>query len=151
MILDLFENRERYYGLHKDFKEAFEYLEKCLHSKPQTGKATVNGDKIWVSVQNYDTTPSEENNWEGHRRYIDIQFVLSGSEIMEWANVKEALPDATYDEEKDFFDCGDIKDGTECKLEAGGFAILYPEDLHKPKCIWNTKKDVFKIVVKVLI
>ena len=149
MILGVLKNKERYYSLHKGFKQAFDFLDKSLLNEPESGKHEILGDSIFAVVMQYDTTPSKEAMWEGHRKYIDIQFVLSGREIVEWADISDALPTAVYDEEKDFFDCGEVGKGTECKLSKGYFAILYPEDLHKPKCDWDKCNNVKKIVVKI--
>lgn len=149
MILDVFENRDRYYSLHKGFNEAFDFLEKCLESPPATGKYEVQGNQIYALVQQYETAPAEERKWEGHRKYIDIQFMLSGREIIEWANIADAA-DIVYNEEKDVLRCF-VPEGTDCKLSKGCFAVFYPEDLHKPSCIWDEKNIVGKIVVKVAV
>ena len=148
MILDMFENRERYFSLHNGFKEAFGFIEECMKSKPAPGKYIIKDSQIYALVQHYESTPAENVNWEGHRKYIDIQFVLTGKEIIEWTNIKAVSPDAVYQEEKDFLHCGNIK-GMSCTMSQGSFVILYPEDIHKPHCIWDTKCEVDKIVVKV--
>ena len=147
MVLDVLENKERYYSFHKNFKEAFNFLERSLTEKPEPGKYEIKGDELFAVVQQYET--SDDSSWEAHRKYIDIQFMLSGSEIIEWANIDKASKDAEYVEENDFLDCGVVHDGTECKMEKGYYSILWPEDLHKPKCVWNEKCQVDKIVIKV--
>ena len=149
MVLDTMENKERYYALHKNFKEAFEFLEKSLVSKPEIGKVELEGDELFAVVQGYETAPSKDNFWEAHRKYIDIQFIMDGKEIIEWTNIDNCDKDSEYVEEKDFLDCKDVKDSTECKMGKGYFMILWPEDLHMPKCAWNEKTSVGKIVMKV--
>lgn len=149
MVLDVLQNKERYYSLHKNFKEAFESLEKGLKNKLEPGKYEIKGDEIIAVVQKYDTVPGKNNVWEGHRDYIDIQIVLSGNEIIEWANIADAGKDVTYNDHNDHFYYGDVQDSTECKFKKNYFMILWPEDLHKPKCIWNKTEDIDKIIIKV--
>jgi YhcH/YjgK/YiaL family protein len=149
MVLDVLQNKERYYPLHRNFKEAFAYLEKCLENKPEPGKHEIKGDELFALVQQYETRPGKDNRWEGHRDYIDIQAVLSGNEIMEWANIADAGKDVTYNEQNDHFYFGDVRDATECKLKKTWFSILWPEDLHKPKCVWDKAESVDKVIIKV--
>ena len=86
---------------------------------------------------------------EGHLEYIDIQYIVKGSEIIGWAKKdgqKESIP---YSNERDIaFYEGDYEP---IKLDAGQFVIFYPEDLHLP-CLKNGKPSVVKkVVVKVRI
>jgi biofilm protein TabA len=149
MVLDVLQNKERYYPLNRNFKEAFEFLEKCLRNRLEPGKYEIKGDELFALVQQYETTPGTNNKWEGHSKYIDIQVVLSGNEIIEWANIADAGKDVTYNEQNDHFYFGDVQDATECKFKKTSFMILWPEDLHKPKCIWNRPESVDKIIIKV--
>lgn len=148
MILDTFENKEKYYSLHKDFKEAFEFLENSLMEQPELGKHEIKGDELFASVQAYET--SNDGQWEAHRAYIDIQFIMNGQEIIEWANLEDAAK-KVYQKENDFLDCGPVKKYSECKMEKGYFMILWPEDLHRPKCVYDESCNVNKIVMKILI
>lgn len=149
MILDTLDNKEKYYSLHKNFKEAFEFLEKSLVNSLEIGKHEINGDELFASVQAYET--SKDGSWEAHRSYIDIQFIVNGQEVIEWANLEEASDDAVYYADNDFLDCGAVSNGTACKLKKGFFMILWPEDLHKPKCVYDNECAVDKIVVKILL
>ena len=74
MVLDVLENKERYYSLHKNFKDAFDFLEKSLKSNPEPGKYELKGDDLFAVVQAYET--AEDSKWEAHRKYIDIQFYI---------------------------------------------------------------------------
>ena len=149
MVVDVLQNKERYYPLHRNFKEAFEFLENGDMGRLGPGKHSIKGDDIVAVVQKYDTVPGKDNIWEGHRDYIDIQVVLSGNEIMEWANIADAGKDVTYKESNDHFYFNEVRDGTECKCKKNYFMILWPEDLHKPKCIWNKSENIDKVIIKV--
>ena len=147
MVLDVLENKERYYPLHKNFKAAFDFLQKAIKDKPAPGKYELKGDDLFAVVQSYETV--DDGNWEAHRKYIDIQFIIEGCEIIEWANIANLPPEVKYNEENDFLDCGHIENSTSCKMQKGDFLILWPEDLHKPKCVWDEKSNIVKVVVKI--
>jgi len=35
----------------------------------------------------YQTKPREQGIWEAHRKYIDVQYMIQGSELMGWASI----------------------------------------------------------------
>jgi len=43
----------------------------------------------------------------------------------------------------------DEKEGTALHLSQGSVAVFFPEDAHKPGCIWGKAQEVKKAVVKV--
>jgi hypothetical protein len=45
-------------------------------------------------VQSYTTKPENETIWESHRRYIDVQYVVRGSERMGWLPIERLSSDA---------------------------------------------------------
>lgn len=149
MVLDTFINREKYFKMDAKFEKAFAFLEDSIGKNLSPGKYEIEGDEIFASVQEYET--SDEGGWEAHRKYIDIQFVLEGKEIIEWGNIERLSENSVYHEENDFLECDFEKGETKCKLEQNDFMILWPEDIHKPKCIYEQKCNVRKIVVKVAV
>ncbi|MFH1308555.1 MAG: YhcH/YjgK/YiaL family protein [Patescibacteria group bacterium] len=46
------------------------------------GRTKIEGDNIFLMVQEYETRPKEEKSAEQHKKYIDIQLILSGEEII---------------------------------------------------------------------
>lgn len=148
MVLDLFENRELYFNMHSGFKPAFEFIEACISGNPLPGKYEINAEKVYALVQEYETVPGNEILWEAHRKYIDIQYIYRGSELIHCANIREMPPDTVYNEEKDCLLCS-ITGGTQLKLDTGNFAVFYPHDMHKPTCMANSPSKVKKIIVKV--
>lgn len=148
MVLDLLENKDIYLNMHSGFKLAFEFIDRCTRQNPTSGKYVLDGDKVYAMVQEYTTIPREQIQFEAHRKYIDIQFILCGSEIIEWTNMGDMLSNSSYNEEKDCLLCNTI-DGTPLRLTQGSFAIFYPQDMHKPMCMIDIPSNVKKIIVKV--
>ena len=80
MIIDIKENLELYSNLNNRLKLAIEYLEKTDFTKIESGKYSILGDEIFALVNNYKTQPEEKCLLEAHKKYIDLQFMVSGSE-----------------------------------------------------------------------
>ena len=108
--------------------------------------------ELWFSVQEYETRPADERKFEGHKNYIDIQYIVSGSEAMEVCDVKRMVSATEYDPEKDCAFFTATEKTTHLALSTGDYAIFFPDDIHKPG-ISPDENAVFvkKIVAKVRI
>ncbi len=146
MIFDNVKNKELYYAMHDGFKLGFDFIEKAIKENLAVGKYEIDGKKVWASVQAYDS--KDEAKWEAHRNYIDIQYIVSGVERMEYADIKECEPFVPYNEEKDveFFLASSQADLI-CAKDT--FAIFFPNDVHRPGLKLGENSPVSKIVVKV--
>ena len=98
----------------------------------------------------YQTKENESNISENHQKYIDLQYIAEGNEVIEFETFKDQNIIHEYDEENDYA-LYNLKNPTRIKLEEGMFAIFYPEDLHMPGLIDKTNERVKKIVLKILI
>lgn len=148
MIIDNFKNRETYYACHKGFKIGFDFIKNAIKENLEQGKYEIDGKNVYASIQEYTTKPDSEK-FEGHRNYIDIQYILSGQETMECAEIDQCETITPYNDEKDveFFVCNGFKS----KMEFGkdDYAIFFPNDIHKPGVMLDAQSPVKKIVVKV--
>ena len=152
MIFDVLENCEFYYGLHKNFEKAFEFIKKAEAENLPAGRYDFGGEDIFAHIQEYDSKDPEKYKFEGHRKYIDIQYVMSGIEEIDVLNIKNAQLGEGYipEREVEFF-CGGEKIG-KYVLGKGEYGIFYPTDLHKPGLMHKGKSlPVKKVLVKVKI
>ncbi len=148
MIADSLTNAVQYYGLNQWFKASFEFLQTLSPETEDGSYEIAPGVKAFVST--YETMPDFPFGWETHRKYIDIQFCLSGTEHVKCAPLAEALaPTIDYDEEKDRrFYTGDPAH-TLITLGKGVFAVFFPQDAHAPQLMLGEPERVKKVVVKV--
>ena len=148
MIYDRYENRELYYACHKGFQMGFEFIKRVEEENLPAGKYELDGKNVYASVQEY-TSKLDSEIFEGHRDYIDIQYIISGREMMECAEVKNCVTTTPYNPEKDveFFTCNGVK--AKMEFDEGSFAIFFPQDIHKPGVMLDTQSPVKKVVVKV--
>ena len=148
MILDSLKNKEQYVSLHPRFKQVFEYIDTHDLASMELGRHDIDGDDIFVMVQELDLRPYEAARLELHRKYIDIQLVLRGpEEHFGWSEKKDCLkPETEFDEVKDI---QLFVDTPQCfyTVREGQFSILFPEDGHAPMLgEGKVKKCIFKIL-----
>ena len=148
MILDSLKNKEQYVSLHPRFKQVFDYIDTHDLAAMELGRHDVDGDNIFVMVQELELRPLEQARLELHRKYIDIQLVLRGDEeVLGWSEKKDCLkPETEFDEAKDI---QLFVDTPQCfyTVREGQFSVLYPEDGHAPMLgKGKVKKCIFKIL-----
>lgn len=149
MICENINRRNNYSSVNKNFEKAFEFLESNDLTKLSVGKHEIQGEEIFALVQEYITKNQEEKKFESHEKYIDIQLIVEGQEIMGYTpvqglEIKEDLRPA-----KDMIFYKETLNGSNVKFTSGDYAIFFPEDAHKPCCALNECSKVRKIVVKV--
>lgn len=149
MILDSLKNKAQYAALHPRFQQVFDFIDNNDVASLPCGRHDIDGDNIYVVVQEWDLRELKEARLELHRKYIDIQVLLSGpNEVFGWSEKKDCLtPEADFDEAKDvqFF-----TDTPQCfySVGEGQFTILFPEDGHAPMLgEGHVKKCIFKIAL----
>ena len=149
MILDSLKNKEQYAALHPRFKQVFDFIDNNDVAALECGRHDIDGDNIFVNVQELDLQARSEARLELHRKYIDIQLLLKGpAEEFGWREKKDCLKaEAEFDEQKDvqFF-----TDEPQCfySVGEGQFSILFPEDGHAPMLgEGHVKKCIFKILL----
>ena len=149
MILDTLTQWRQYAALSPRFAPAFQFLEKVTPDST-VGRHEIAGDDIFAFVQKHATKPYEERQYEAHRKYIDIQYMIRGRELVYWSPLSW-LKEVTmpFSTEHDAALWKVIPNGVPYQLNAGDFTILYPEDGHVPSCAWGEPAEVLKVVVKV--
>jgi biofilm protein TabA len=149
MIIDTLTNADRYYGLHKNFKTAFEYLNSTDLVALETGVIEVaDGVKVIVSNDPGKAVADTLKTFECHNKNIDIQVCIRGHETMGWRPRKDCHSvEVAYNDEKDYMFFCDTPD-TYFALKDGQFVIFFPEDVHAPMIGEGLIK---KLVVKVRI
>lgn len=148
MILDTLENCRRYLGAHEGFRKAFDFLSQADPGAMVPGRAEIDGDRLFAIVSKGPGRGRQEARLEAHARYIDIQYVVSGIDMMGWKPVSTCTqPAGPFDSEKDV---GFFRDNPEVwvAVHPGSFAVFFPEDAHMPLL---SAGEIHKIVVKVAV
>jgi len=149
MVFDHLHEQARYRGLHPGLDRAFDYV---LTFDPTTpdGKYELDGPRLVAMPQSYATKPVAEKKYEAHRRFIDLQFIVAGEEVIYHSPLDRLALTEAYRPEKDCaFYSGE--DSQALVMKAGDFAIFFPPDGHKPGCVWREVSGIRKVVVKIAV
>jgi biofilm protein TabA len=149
MIFDTLENSYLYRSLHPRIGPALDFL-KTFDPLMADGRVELDGENIFALVQSYEPGAPLDKKFESHRRYLDLQFVARGEEVIYHAVRSRLSSCSHYNFERDF---ELYEDGEHALLPliAGDFVLLFPHDAHKPGCFWRTSGSVKKVVVKILL
>lgn len=131
-------------------KKAINFLRRPDIRNLADGRVDIDGQDVFALLQQYETVITDIPRFEYHRKYIDIQYIVSGKEVIGWAPVERMTITEAYNMEKDIcFGTVPKEEITPVYLQEGQLAVFYPEDGHAPKLAAGAPSSVFKIVVKV--
>lgn len=135
---------------HPVFAKAIDYLKNTDLSDMPVGKVELDGDRMFLAVSEYMTKPRSEVDFENHARYIDIQYIISGSEVIECARMQDhMIPYSDQFADKDIAFYRQVPNGQDVTLRAGDFVVLMPADLHRPCVCLEQPALVKKAVIKI--
>ncbi|MCA9136923.1 MAG: YhcH/YjgK/YiaL family protein [Planctomycetales bacterium] len=146
MIIATLADAARYRALHPRFSDAFQFLNQADGAALDEGRVEIDGDDLFAIAWQGAGKGQADASLEFHRKYIDIQYVIHGFDVVGWRAIdacqRVKLP---YDESTDvgfYFE----QPHSWCRIPAKSLVILFPEDAHAPLATTTTLK---KIVVKV--
>lgn len=147
MILDRIENYSLYSGLGINIKKGFDFLAKTDFAELNAGKYPVDGENMYLLINEYETKCSTECKLESHQKYIDIQLMIEGCELIGYVAKNKQQPT------ENFIDANDVmfynEPATFFEVKQGEFTLFFPTDLHQPGIISGTKNKVKKAVLKI--
>lgn len=149
MIIDKIKNLNLYTFSNPGITRAFDFILKSDLENLTDGRYDIDGDNVYALVNTYDTKQSKDCFLEAHKKYIDVQYVAKGEELLGYLPFNGQKIYKEYDSEKDFmlFDA----QPSFIKFMENMFAVLFPDDLHMPGIISGECGNVRKVVVKVMI
>lgn len=153
MIIGKIQNIQAYAGVHEKLLRAADFIGRAVLEGLAPGRYEIEGDALYASIQEYETHPDGELIFEGHKKYIDLQFIAKGRERIEAIDISKATETKGYDEkiEAAFFKANEA--AHKFFLSEGDFAIFLPQDLHCPgrRADGVTPEAVKKIIVKLAV
>lgn len=148
MIMDSIARGAAYAALHPGFAKAFAFLRDTDLAGLPDGRIGLDGERLYVLVMTVDGRGQSNAKLEVHRRYIDIQAVISGADVMGWSPLavcrQQPLP---FDASGDAALFSDTP-ASWVLVPQGSFAVFFPEDAHAPLAgSGKVKKAVVKVAV----
>ena len=135
--------------LESQVRKCFDYAQTHDLLSYEQGSHPIEGDDLFVNIVEYTTTNAADRFWEAHRQYLDLHFMLRGSEQID-VNFIDNMEQKEFVEKDDFLP---LEGDPNCSvvLNAGDFLLCYPTDAHRtavqagqPATI---KKAIFKIKI----
>jgi YhcH/YjgK/YiaL family protein len=146
VVCDLLANAHLYSGLGPRVAQGLQFLTDTDLASLAQGRHELDGARLYALVSEYAPKPPAEGRWEAHRRYLDLQYVVSGVERMGVAPYSR-MKETEYQIDRDLAwleGAGDY-----FTLGAGQFMILWPGDAHMPGIDAGVPGTVRKVVVKI--
>lgn len=131
---------------------AVSYLKNLTVSEADVGAKIIVDEDFYYTVQSYISRPESECKLESHRKYVDVQIMVRGEEIMDLVDVSRLTIKKTYNPDKDVMFWNTPQRMARTTLKAGDCIVLYPENAHRGAMAESDKyQRVLKIVGKVRI
>ena len=146
MITDSLSNCALYENVHKDLCKVFQVLQKNAMGEV-TEKTVLDEGNVWINAPATVSIPEGHRVFEAHRDFIDVHYILSGSETFGYSNVDRLTTTREYDKEADY----ELLDGDKSLLvlKAGDFCIAFPQDAHIPFVQKHGTEKLVRVVAKV--
>ena len=147
---------------YKKFEKAFLYIQKLQDKNSLEYKSLANigldecnkivlDENCFVLEQAYITKDKKDCFFESHRKYIDIQYIFEGSEIMEVENINKLQITQEYNESLDFAKYEQKPNSSILIINENELAIFYPNDAHMPCIKVDNNQKIIKAVFKIAV
>ena len=149
IVIDKLQNAEDYYDMHPAFEKAFAFLKQDGLAGLPADRYEIDGDRLFCMISKDRGRSRSEAKLEAHRKYIDIQYVIAGTDEMGFKPTADCkLIDTSYDADKDIEFFSDKPDSW-TPVKPGSFVIFFPQDAHAPLVSsGKIHKAVLKIAVE---
>jgi biofilm protein TabA len=149
IIINKLQHAERYFKMHPAFDKAFAFLRQDGLDELPAGRHEIDGDRLFCMISKGPGRSRSEAKLEAHRKYIDIQYIIAGTDEMGFKSIAACkLTETGYDADKDIEFFKDQPDSW-TPVPAGSFVIFFPQDAHAPLVSsGEIHKAVLKIAVK---
>ena len=141
MIICPWKDIKKYAPLLPGIEEAFDAVN-ALESYEAKTYPLSNDNRFFVAVG----ITKAPDVAEAHRKYLDIQYIVKGKEVVGWADLDACTIQGEFNVEKDIGKyTGDFEYIT---INEGICYVAFPEDAHMPGRHLDVPNDFVKVVVK---
>ncbi len=150
MIYGTINDLNRYRFLEDNIQKCFAYIKEHRLEDFEKGSYPIDDNILFFNIAEYNTkTDESEGFWEAHRRYIDLHYLLCGSEKIN-LNFISRMKQGAFSEEDDFLP---LEGGYTASiiLTPGDFLICYPEDAHMTALSQTQSTPIKKAIFKIRI
>jgi YhcH/YjgK/YiaL family protein len=138
---------EQYNRNKEIWDKAFVFLNRKDLNTLAPGNYPLDGKKVYAIVSKYDSKDMDKTKWESHRKYIDLQYLISGKEKIGVAPVSQAKVTEAYNDAQDIAHYESA--GKYYVAEPGTFFLFFPQETHRPSIKVDGSVPVKKLVIKI--
>ena len=132
----------RYAPVLKGIEEAVAAVNALTEYEDKKNYPLSDGNRFFLAV----TSTKAPDLAEAHKKYLDIQYIVKGKEVMGWADLADCEIVGEFNEEKDI---GKYTGSFEfLTINEGICYVAFPEDAHMPGRHLDVPNDFVKVVVK---
>jgi biofilm protein TabA len=140
-------------ALNSRIVQALNFLSGTQLAELPDGQIEIAGSQVFAILSTYHTHPIAETiEIEGHRKYLDFQYIVQGEELIGWVPETAVPAKSPYDDKREAW-LGRLPAGelSWIRLTSGLGMLLYPDDGHAPQYAPGEPSLVRKIVVKIAV
>lgn len=142
MIICPWKDIQKYAALLPGIEEAYDAVNAVAEYEDKMNCSLSNDNRFFVAAG----TTKAPDVAEAHRKYLDIQYIVKGKEVMGWADLSECRLEGEFNEAKDI---GRYSGSFEyITINEGMCYVAFPEDVHMPGRHLDVPNDFVKVVVK---
>lgn len=145
MITDNIKNIGLYFNNLSSLEKAHDFIKDNINKLSLEKKYQISDD-MYAIIETSLPKPRNDQKLEVHRKYIDLQYIIDGYDIIGWKSLidcKDIYID--YNQKKDIAFYNDKPDFN-IRLNEGHFSLFFPEDAHAPLC---GNSPVKKCIIKI--
>ncbi|MDR1418707.1 MAG: YhcH/YjgK/YiaL family protein [Endomicrobium sp.] len=146
MIIDDLKNINCYFAFNPIIKEASSFIKTNLFTFEER-QYDIN-EYMFAVVETSLPKPISEQKLEIHKKYVDLQYVIEGYDVIGWKNLINC--NQVYKNYQLSKDIGFYNDNPDFNilLNQGSFAVFFPQNAHASLC---SKLPVKKCIVKIAV
>lgn len=133
------------------FEDGLEFLEKTDLNALSLGKHEILGEAVFAAVSKGPSRAPESGQFESHRKYIDIQYLVSGGERIGVAPLEGLQVTTPYSDTSDVILYSVPPRYQDIVMKPGHFVVFFPENAHLPLCHDQGEHEIHKVVIKVAV
>jgi biofilm protein TabA len=129
------------------WNKVFAFLGDSKLATMAPGKYPIDGDNAYAIISTGPPKKMEDVKWESHKKYIDLQYVISGKVKLGMAPVAKATVTEPYSESRDAANYN--VDGKYLTATPREFFLFFPQDAHRPDIKVGGADSLKKLVIKI--
>jgi biofilm protein TabA len=140
----------RSYKKLRALEPAFAYLESTSVDTKAPARYAIDGERMYATVVEDRTIAVETAQFEEHRKYVDVHYLVRGKEMIGSANPAKLKAKKPYSPETEAALYERPLKYKRLLLKPGEFTVFFPGQAHMPGCYVDKSEQIRKVVVKIL-